>query len=469
MTRCTLQLTTALALCVAAPALADGPIVVTSTADRGEGSLRAALAAADSATAPVQILFAAQGDVQLETGLVYAGTAPLTLIGSGQTISTTADETLLTSANGADLSVHDLNFRGAGGYDINNRADADGSAGKGVFIDVRDDQTGTVTLSLRNVTVAGVANHGVHVSDCSLADDCGGGAGGGGEGSAASIRVILDTVHVDDVGNGAFDADGLRVDERGPGDIHLIARDVVFTNVGADGLELDEGQDGNVVMDVSGARFLDNGGYCDPALLQAFMPEVDEAEFDEGAMQADAIPGPISGSPDDSCFERVVDLYDDGSVEAYEFAIDVDDGFDADEAGDGSIHMVLRDTEVSRNLDEGLDFDEAGAGDIVLTVSGLTGAGNADDLVKMSEEDDGHVLAMITDAVLTGNGGVAIVLEEEDAGDVHATLDRVITAGNDDGELGVEVVQDDDGAGLLTLRASYINDGVEAEGAATAE
>ena len=27
-------------------------------------------------------------------------------------------------------------------------------------------------------------------------------------------------------------------------------------------------------------------------------------------------------------FEREVDLYDDGSVEEYEFAIDVDDGFD---------------------------------------------------------------------------------------------------------------------------------------------
>ena len=127
-------------------------------------------------------------------------------------------------------------------------------------------------------------------------------------------------------------------------------------------------------------------------------------------MLADAIPSPITGSPDDSCFEREVDLYNDGSVEAYEFAIDVDDGFDADEAGNGSIHMVLSETEISRNLDEGLDFDEAGAGD--LTVIGLTGTGNADDLVKMSEEDDGHVLALMSDAVLTDNGGVAIVLED---------------------------------------------------------
>ncbi|MFO8126591.1 hypothetical protein, partial [Yoonia sp.] len=102
---------------------------------------------------------------------------------------------------------------------------------------------------------------------------------------------------------------------------------------------------------------------------------------------------------------------------------------------------------------------------IVISVNGFTGHGNADDAIKMSEEDDGHVLGLIADAVLTGNGGVGIVLEEEDAGDVYAVVSAVTTAGNDDGELGLEVVQEDAGAGELTLVGSNITDGIEVEGA----
>jgi hypothetical protein len=65
------------------------------------------------------------------------------------------------------------------------------------------------------------------------------------------------------------------------------------------------------------------------------------------------IPGPVTGSPDDGCFERAVDTYDDGSVEEYEFAIDVDDGFDIDEAGPGSMFVTVTGSVMDGNLDEG--------------------------------------------------------------------------------------------------------------------
>ncbi|MEO1638674.1 MAG: hypothetical protein AAFU41_05445 [Pseudomonadota bacterium] len=464
MNKTFLHLSTAVALCVAAPAVAEGPMIVTSSADSGDGSLRAALAAAETATAPVQIMIATPEDMFLDSGLVYAGTAPLTIFGAGQWIMTDADETLLTSANGADLAVHDLTFAGPGGFDINNRADADGSAGKGIFIDVRDDQTGLVTLSLTNVGVYDVANHGIHVSDCSLADDCGGGGGGAGEGSEASILVTLNNVVVDNAGNGKFDADGLRVDERGAGDIRVVGADLLFTRVGADGAELDEGQAGSVIVDMANARFIDNGFYCDPAILEAFLPAEPEGEFDEGTTAEDAIPGPVTNAPDNTCIEREVGLYDDGSVEEYEFGIDVDDGFDVDEAGPGSIHAVLTNTDITANYDEGLDYDEEDAGDIVISVKGFTGSGNTDDAIKMSEEGDGHVLGLIDGAVITNNGGVGIVLEEADGGDIYSVVSGTVTAGNDDGELGLEVVQEDDGMGEVTVSASNITDGTEVEG-----
>ena len=40
-------------------------------------------------------------------------------------------------------------------------------------------QTGTVEVYLDNVGVYGVGNHGIHISDCSLVDECGAGSGGG--------------------------------------------------------------------------------------------------------------------------------------------------------------------------------------------------------------------------------------------------------------------------------------------------
>ena len=450
--------------CAAGPVLSETVFTVTSAEDAGTGSLRAALDAASLADGDSQIVVLTDGPIQISEGLKYDGVGTLSLLGAGQTIRTTEDVTLLSSTNGGSLHIGNLTFEGPGNYSINARGDLDGVSGKGLFIDVRDDQTGVVMLELDNVTVRGVSNHGVHVSDCSLADDCGGGSGGAGEGSPASIHVRMANSTIETVGQGKFDADGLRVDERSEGDIVFVSTNSVFTGVGADGVELDEGQAGDVIVRVSGGRFDANGDYCDPAILAAFMPEQDEGEFEQGQMMEDAIPGPISGSPDDMCFEREVGTYDDGSVEEYEFAIDVDDGFDVDEAGPGSIKATVIGAAISNNFDEGLDFDEEDAGDIHLTLIGTTAVGNTDDAYKNSEEGEGGVTGVMFNVAASDNGGVGIVFEEEDGGDVTVIGSNVSTSGNDDGETGLEVVQDDDGTGALTLQASSIGDGQEVEG-----
>jgi hypothetical protein len=56
------------------------------------------------------------------------------------------------------------------------------------------------------------------------------------------------------------------------------------------------------------------------------------------------------------------------------------------------------------------------------------------------------------------------VFEEEDEGYVGVAMLDSATSGNDDGELGLEVVQEDEGTGNLLIAASDIADGVEAEG-----
>jgi hypothetical protein len=439
--------------------------VVTNGNDAGEGSLRAALESGAR-----EIVIATDQDIMITTPLVYDGDKSLSIIGSGQTVMTQEDITLLTMSNGASLTVIGMNFQGPGGFDIENQSTAS-SPGKGIFIDVRDDQTGTVKLVMKNVTVSDVANHGVHISDCDLADDCGGGGGGAGGGSTAQIVVEADNVTIDNVGQGKFDADGIRVDERNNGNILFSATNSTFTRVGADGVELDEGQNGIVRATVIGSSFDANGDYCNPELLEpqldAFLDGApDEAEFDEGEqVTEDDIPGPPEGFLDNGCIEYALDLYDSGFVEAYEYAIDVDDGFDIDEAGNGSLKAMVVDTTITDNFDEGIDFDEEDNGSIEVVFVGTSASGNTDDGYKMSESGNASVTGVVTMAVSTQNGGKGFVFEEEDNGNVDVQVFATQTSDNDDSDdTGIEAVQEDVGSGTLTVTDSTIADGFDLEG-----
>ncbi len=434
--------------------------------DAGEGSMRAALESGAR-----EIFVETNEDIMIMTPLVYAGVTPLEIYGSSQTVRSTENIDLLVVSNGANLFVNNLNFAGPGGWSIENRGDEDGeTAGKGIFVDIREDQTSGVYVTLSNVTVSGVANHGIHISDCNLADACGGGSGGAGEGSDATILVNFYNVTVDDVGNGKFDADGLRVDERGAGSILFTSSNSTFTNVGADGVELDEGQDGGIGTRIANNTFSLNGNYCDPAVMEAFLPEPAEAEFADGTTMEEDIPPAVTGSPDDTCIERSVDLYDSGFVEAYEFALDLDDGIDLDEAGPGDIRFVMGNSTVIDNLDEGVDIDEEGEGSISIALSDTVATGNTDDGFKFSEEDGGSVIGKATGNTTTSNGGKGSVYEEADDGDLTMVVERSASSLNDDeNNTGIEAVQEDAGTGTLTVRDSTISDGFDVNGVTLVE
>ena len=462
-------LAASLAAVMATPAIshAGGMIKVTNGDDSGEGSLRAAI---ESGKSKIKIAKSVE-TINILSTLDYTGEKALTIKGSGQTVSAAGNFTLLAATNGADLTVSNLNFAGPGGFDVEHRGDIDEKgdpvpAGKGIFVDVRDDQTGTVKLVLKNVSVSGVANHGIHVSDCSLADDCGGGSGGGGEGSDASIKVILTGVEVNDAGNGKFDADGLRVDERGDGSITAYITASSFTYVGADGVELDEGNDGDVNTDIKFTDFSNNGNYCDPAVIGPFVPVPDEGEYDESeAIPESLIPSPPYGSADDNCIEREVDTYDSGFVEAFEFGIDLDDGIDIDEAGEGSLNSLMLMSTITGNLDEGVDYDEEDGGDINVKYIGTSASGNKDDGYKHSEEGEGGVFGKVTISSAMDNGGKGFVFEEEDEGDLAVRVVASKTANNDDSDdTGIEAVQEDEGKGTLKVRNSDIADGIDTDG-----
>lgn len=380
---------------------------VTNGQDFGPGSLRAGL---ESGARKIAISHSVS-TINIEDTLTYAETGPLEIRGSGQTIDGGGyGATLLEISNGANLSISNLSFTDGGNFKL-----GDGG-GEGILLKVPTSRTGTVHLKLSDVTVSGVGDIGVHVLDCDIAD-CGNGNGGGGDGSPASVNVSLSRVKIDNVGQGSFDADGLRVDERGAGDIVFRASNSSFTNIGADGVELDEGDAGDVKLSVRKVEFSDNGAYC--------------AGVD------------IDNPQDALCVE-------DGEL-------DLDDGFDVDEAGEGSIVGRITNVMVKDNLDEGLDFDEAGDGGFDITLINVRAFNNEDEGIKLSAEDNGDLKARLHRVVVTDSGDDGVQIEQD--GDGVITVNVTASVISDNKKHGLKVEQTlEQPMGALKIRGSNIGD-----------
>jgi len=393
-------------LALSSTANASGYALVSNGNDSGAGSLRAALAQGATTIG----ISKSVSTISITETLDFDSASQLRIIGTGQTIdasSIVGNGDILSINEGASLSISNLSF--IGNAASVNEDPTTPTGGKGIFVNVPVTQTETVKVYLDKVDVARVGNHGIHISDCTLQDECGGGSGGGGEGSIASVYVNLQDVSVNTVGFGQQDADGVRVDERGDGSIFFVANNSNFLNVGADGVELDEGNNGDVITDVNNSLFDSNGEYCN------------------------LIPFIIGGPCDD-----------DGDA-------DVDDGFDIDEAGAGKLYARVRNTKVINNFDEGLDFDEEDEGDIIIAVSDVLALGNADEGIKASEEDEGGVKAYLSNITVVDNNsdGEGIELEEESAGNVVVVVKDSNAIGADDEAL--QVQQEDEGTGTLKI------------------
>lgn len=106
------------------------------------------------------------------------------------------------------------------------------------------------------------------------------------------------------------------------------------SSIYTDGVELDEAGPGDVNVQTFSSEFIGNGDYC-------YVPEcVDDVE-DSACITA-------ANATDPSCID--------------EGELDLDDGFDIDEADGGNLIVQVIDTIASNNLDEGFDFDEADDG-----------------------------------------------------------------------------------------------------------
>lgn len=395
----------------AAPAAGTGTYTVTSGADSGEGTLRAGLEAGHSRF----VVSPSVGTIEVASTLVYAGTRALSITGNGVALEGDGLEAdLLLVTSGADVTLRDLTLTDGGGYALGEPAldGTDEGSASGLRVVVPAGATGTVDLTLDHVVVDGVSGHGVWVDD--------------NAGSPASVSAVVRGTTVVDAGYGAFDRDGIRVDETGAGDITWVSSRSLFTANGADGVELDERGDGSVFATSAGDSYTDNGGYCLPLVEAGLDPEENEGLL---------------------------------CVEDGEF--DLDDGIDIDEADAGAIVSDFSRATVTGNYDEGLDWDEAGEGSVTSTVKDSVLSWNWDEGHKITEEDAGDLVVSLSRVSAVGNrNNDGLQFEEFGAGDVVVRLTRVTVTDTPEGD-GVKVDETDDGDLEMTVVASVLarNDG----------
>ena len=296
-------------------AACSGRVEVTSSADDGEGTLRAALqaAASDPRVGRIRVQRGLP-PVQLASPLVFPGTHPLRIEGGGLVLDGSAlPDTVLGGTNGvlvatggADLDLKEIVVRGA--------------AGSGIIVLVPPSRAGRVSLTLDGVTVEDNGHHGVLVND--QAGYFAAPLGADSAGSAAGILLRVTGSRFLRNGRGGLDYDGLRVNEGGPGSLEVVISTSHAEQNGGDGIELDERGEGSAAVAIDRSTALANG-FHSPA--------------------------------------------------------DLDDGIDVDEYGPGDLRVRLVDVTASRNAQKGVDLTEAGDGALSETRVRVTAEGNPDD------------------------------------------------------------------------------------------
>lgn len=358
-------------------------IRVTNGNDAGPGSFRAAIESANqSGVTKFVSVDVALDRIVLRTPVTYTGAQSLVIDGNDVTIEAGGVEgSAIVSTGGASLSFARLTVRGA--------------SQQGIEVQVPMSARGLVRLELDDVVIRDNGGHGVLLNE-QVTPSTEDGVQPDARGSSASLQVRVARSHFVHNGYSVSDRDGLRVNEGGDGHLHFIADAVWAENNAADGIELDERGNGDVIMQVRNGVIRKNGVF-DPA--------------------------------------------------------DLDDGFDIDEYDGGSILGTVRHTTASDNYEEGFDFNENNAGDLRVEFEHVFASGNGEEGIDLEEDDDfaggGDLVAVVLDAETNDNGGDGgLKIREKGEGSLAADLSMIAAAGN--AVAGVAVREDGEGALAFT-------------------
>lgn len=421
-------------------------LFVTSDSDSGEGSLRAAIEAANADAEVNRIVVAAEiSAIEIDSPVEYTNSQAIRIIGNTATLSASEGNEgafdIFTSSGGADLAIQNMEF-------------ANGS--KGVHVPIAADQTGTVNVILKEVAITDNGLFGLHIDDQSSESD-------------ASINLKIFRSTVTGNGTGELDFDGVRVDEGGVGGITARVVGTAIDANGGDGLELDERGEGGVRMTTLHSSYDDNGFFNEADLDDGL--DIDEA--DDGGLWFRAVNSTFSGN-----FDQGLDLDEEqggnvyvnlNRVEANENlgeGIKVDEKFDDDAIGSAG-NLVARFHRVTANgnvEEEGIALTEEGAGNFFANFTHVTANANGKEGIDFSEDGDGHVRALFLRVMTESNLNDGIQIEEAGGGRLAVTMIR--SKSNLNTGFGIKVEQEDvdpnDRGRLFLLRPELV-DNVEGE------
>jgi hypothetical protein len=381
-------------------------VEVTTSADVGAGSLRAALAEAAVEEGVRRIRVAPHlGTVHLASPLVFEGPQALALDANGLVL----DGSALPPADPA-LSAA-LVVNGGGNLVVSDLA-VEGSTGSGILVSVPAGRTGTLTVELTGVSVSGSAQHGIFVNDQPgyFADPFTRDAGG----SDASLHVRVRNAQIRDNGFGGLDYDGIRINEGGIGSLDAIVAQSVVEGNGADGIELDERGTGDAVFSLEHTRLLANGFFT-------------SEDYDDGIDVDELGAGNLIGA--------FISVVANGNAEQ---------GVDLNENNEGDLRVTMVDVTAESNASEGIEFEEdddfedfpeeTWGGDLDAALTGVSTSGNgfldADAGLKLREKFAGNLTARITNASSTDNAVSGIQVREGQGGSMEAEIVRPTVTGN---------------------------------------
>jgi hypothetical protein len=407
---------------------------VTSSADDGEGSLRAAIEAAN-ADPSIKLIQVKKnlGTVALQSPIHYEGSQDLIIHGGDVVLDGAAVGAGLPAFladGGGDLALTGLTIENAPGY--------------GVQVEVPAGSNGVQSLSLDRVTVRGAGFHGVLMNDQAtplLSPNPEDGdvtePADAQDGSGASLEVRITHSTFENNGFDAIDNDGVRINEGGIGGIDFAIGHSRAAGNGADGIELDERGPGDARLTVQHTDIIENGFFD-------FNTPEEDRDLDDGIDVDEWGEGDLIG--------RFVQVKSNDNAEQ---------GVDLNENEAGNLRVTMHQVEGSRNGQEGIEFEEdddvAGGGNIEADLNGITTNANgrdpelADDEgefgdggLKSREKGAGDNYTTVRQAVSINNVVDGVNIREEGDGDIVARLTGVV--GNDNGEYGIQIREANGGA-----------------------
>ncbi|MBX7112268.1 MAG: hypothetical protein K1X87_10550 [Dehalococcoidia bacterium] len=443
---------------------------VTSSADSGPGTFRAAIEAANASSSVNLIVLTNTLPVQLTSQVTYTGNQDLVIQGNsvlsnrviqgngygGNAVAEGCDALFRSSGGARNLTFQSVTFQ-------NTYCSA-------VVIYASDSSQTTRTVTLTKTIIQHADGYGLEMYE-------------GGSPAATSWVLTMTNSHVEDTA--LCFGDGVAVYEHGWGGIRATITGSSSSNNGGTGLDLEEEDDGDISLTATMSSFNGNGE-VDPESVSTA-----GADDDSTLVGALADSGPTAQccdydgiNVDENDLGRVtivlqtvvqasgnaghgINVHEnyDGDISFTASGViandNCNDGIHVREYGNGSLSAQLVNVTTAENWDDGTDIDENGNGNLRVQATASSANSNGDDGYDLDEGCDGSATFVFTVVSANNNDDDGIDLSEEQNGAFNATLAGSFVQGN--GDYGIEAYAENE-TGLLNWGGSIVLGGIYASG-----